>query len=185
MGASVLLEFGRSEARQEFRSFRADRNSGEFRCLKAACRSVQNQHFFELLDVGLDGATQRDLNQVPWAEGHASLTDFVRAHRYLTMLMSQRYKESDGRELRDRDVYFPDNFLHEMRRLIKTLVREDEIFISDRKIIMLYRLIRTRAWIVHGGAVEREDLLLLSYLGETVEEVDLLEEKVPKLLGVS
>ncbi len=154
-------------------------------CLKAACRSVQNEHFFDLLDAGLEGSTQRDLNQAPWAEGHASLEDFLRAHRYLTMLMARRYKEDDGRELRDRDVYFSQDYLHEMRRLIKTLVREDEVFISDRKIIKLYRLIRTRAWIVHGGAVEREDLLLLSYLGETVEEVDLLEEKVPKLLGLS
>jgi MoxR-like ATPase len=50
--------------------------------------------------------------------------------------------------------------------------------------VKLYRLIRTRAWILHGGAVERDDLRLLSYLGDTREEVDLLEEKVPKLLGL-
>ena len=100
------------------------------------------------------------------------------------MLMARRYKESDGRQLRDRDLYFREELLRELRRLIKTLVREDEVFISDRKIIKLYRLIRTRAWIVHGGAVEREDLVLLSYLGETVEEVELLADKVPKLLGL-
>ena len=35
------------------------------------------------------------------------------------------------------------------------------------------------------GAVEREDLQLLSYLGETREEIDLLEEKVPRLLGLA
>mgnify|MGYP003581346360 CR=1 FL=1 len=69
--------------------------------------------------------------------------------------------------------------------ILKTLVREDQIFVSDRKIVKLYRLLRTRAWIFHGGAVERQDLQLLSYLGETLEEVDLLEEKVPKLLGLS
>ena len=33
--------------------------------------------------------------------------------------------------------------------------------------------------------VERQDLSLLSYLGDTREEIDLLEEKVPKLLGLS
>jgi hypothetical protein len=43
----------------------------------------------------------------------------------------------------------------------------------------------TRAWVLHGGAVERQDLGLLSYLGETRDEVDLLEEKVPKLLGLA
>jgi MoxR-like ATPase len=63
-------------------------------------------------------------------------------------------------------------------------VREDEVFVSDRKIVKLYRLIRTHAWLTHGGAVERSDLALLSYVGETREEIDLLEEKVPRLLGL-
>src|SRR6185436_14341559 len=31
-------------------------------CLKAACRSVQDKWFFELIDAGLDAQTQRDLN---------------------------------------------------------------------------------------------------------------------------
>lgn len=154
-------------------------------CLKAGCNSVQADFFMELIDAGLDSQTHRDLNQKPWVEGHASADDFRMAHRYLTLLMARRYKEPDGRELRDRDLYFREELLRELRRLIKTLVREDEIFISDRKVVKLYRLIRTRAWVVHGGAVEREDLQLLSYLGETVEEVGLLEEKVPKLLGLS
>ncbi len=152
-------------------------------CLKAACRSVQHDHFLELIDAGLDMQTNKDLNRKPWAEGHASLDDFLKANRYLSMLMGQRRTE-DGKELRDRDLYFDEELLREMRRLIKTLVREDEVFISDRKIVKLYRLIRTHAWVTHGGAVEREDLNLLSYLGETLEEVDLLEEKVPKLLGI-
>jgi MoxR-like ATPase len=69
--------------------------------------------------------------------------------------------------------------------VLKTLVREDKVFVSDRKIIKLYRLLRTRAWVLHGGNVERQDLELLSYLGETREEIDLLESKVPKLLGLS
>jgi MoxR-like ATPase len=46
-------------------------------------------------------------------------------------------------------------------------------------------LLRTHAWITHGGAVERSDLRLLAYLGETRDEIDLLEEKVPRLLGLS
>ena len=154
-------------------------------CLKAACRSVQDKHFFELIDAGLDAQTQRDLNQKPWAEGHASLEDFLKAHRYLTMLMSKRVTGGDGKVERDRDLYFREELLRELRRVLKTLVREDNVFVSDRKVVKLYRLLRTRAWIVHGGAVERQDLSLLSYLGETRDEVDLLEEKVPKLLGLA
>ena len=153
-------------------------------CLKASSHSVQNSHFFELIDAGLDGQTWRDLKQKPWAQAHASLQDFLKAHRYLSLLMGKRYADKNGEMLRDRERFFSQSMLDEFRRILKTLIREDGIFVSDRKIIKLYRLIRTRAWILHGGAVERQDLVLLSYLGETLEEIDILEEKVPKLLGI-
>jgi MoxR-like ATPase len=147
-------------------------------CLKVPCRSVQESHFVELLDAGLESVTHRELNRKPWAEGHASLEDLVKAHRYLTLLMART-------EPKDREVFFRDELLREFRRVVRTLSREDEVFISDRKLVKLYRLLRARAWIHHGGAVEREDLRLLAYLGETKEEMDLLEDKVPRLLGLS
>ena len=146
--------------------------------LKAACRSVQETHFIELLDAGLESQTHKDLNQKPWVEGHANLEDLLKAHRYLTLLMSRK-------EPKDRELFFRDEVMREFRRVVRTLTREDEVFVSDRKLIKIYRLLRTRAWIVHGGAVEREDLQLLAYLGETREEIDLLEEKVPRLLGIT
>jgi len=154
-------------------------------CLKAACRSVQDEHFVELIDAGLDAYTQRELNQRPWVEGHASLTDFVKAHRWMTHVLARRTIAADGAALRDRDVYCSDELMRELRRVLKTLVREDGVFVSDRKVVKLYRLLRTHAWIVHGGAIERSDLRLLSYLGETRDEIDLLEDKVPRLLGLS
>lgn len=153
-------------------------------CLKAACRSVQEEHFVELIDMGLEMQAHRDLNRKPWAEGHANLEDFLKAHRYLTMLMGKRERNTEGDLVGDRALFFKDELLRELRRVLKTLTREDDVVVSDRKIIKLYRLLRTRAWVLHGGAVEREDLVLLSYLGETTSEIDLLEEKVPKLLGL-
>jgi MoxR-like ATPase len=145
---------------------------------------VQEKFFVELIDAGLDTETRRSLNQKPWAEGNATLEDFLKAHRYLTLQMADQRVGGDGNPERDRDRFFPEALIRELRRVLKTLVREDDVFVSDRKVIKLYRLIRTRAWLFHGGAVEREDLRLLSYLGETREEIDLLEEKVPKLLGL-
>lgn len=147
-------------------------------CLKVPCRPVQETHFVELLDAGLESVTNRELNRKPWAEGHASLEDLVKAHRYLSLLMARK-------EPKDREVFFRDELLREFRRVVRTLSREDEVFISDRKLVKLYRLLRARAWVHHGGAVEREDLRLLSYLGESREEMDLLEEKVPRLLGLT
>lgn len=153
-------------------------------CLKVVAHSVQDEHFFALVDAGLDAQTQRDLNLRPWVEGHASLVDLLKANRYLTMQMARREVQPDGSALRDRHRFFPEDLLRELHRLIKTLSREDGVFVSDRKVVKLYKLLRTRAWLLHGGKVEREDLGLLAYLGETREELALLEDKVPKLLGL-
>ncbi len=151
--------------------------------LKVACRSVQEAQFDELIDAGLDAMTQRELAQHPWAESHANLSDLLKAHRYLNLQFARQERSERG-ALRDRDRFFGPELMVELRRIVRTLVREDEVFVSDRKIVKLYRLIRTHAWLVHGGAVERSDLAVLSYVGETREEIDLLEEKVPRLLGL-
>jgi MoxR-like ATPase len=145
--------------------------------LKVPCRSVQELHFVELIDAGIESQTNRELGRKPWAEGQATLEDFLKAHRYLTLLMQRP-------ENQDRTLFFRDEVMREFRRVVRTMVRENNVFISDRKLIRLYRLLRTRAWILHGGSVEREDLSLLQYLGETREEIDLLEDKVPRLLGL-
>ena len=88
-----------------------------------------------------------------------------------------------GEEQNDRQVFFPPDVFREYQRLVKTLVREDEIFISDRKLVKLYKLFRVRSWLLSGGTVSRDDLRLLAYLGETESEIDHLREKVPQLLG--
>src|SRR6476659_7375375 len=41
-------------------------------CLKAESRSVQEQHFTELIDSGIQGEVYKGLSQKPWAEGHAT-----------------------------------------------------------------------------------------------------------------
>lgn len=153
--------------------------------LKAVCHPVQDDHFIQLIDAGLDAQTQRTLKQTPWAEGHASLADLIKAHLYLTHQMAQREVAPDGSERRDRHRFFDEQLLAELRRLIKTITREDGVQVSDRKVVKLYRMLRARAWLMHGGKVQREDLQLLAYLGETREELALLEEKVPRLLGLT
>ncbi|HAD57718.1 MAG TPA: AAA family ATPase, partial [Planctomycetaceae bacterium] len=116
-------------------------------------------------------------------EGHANLDDILKAGRYLTWQFSR--KSSDGERSADRDTFFPDDVFREFERLTRTLVREDRIFISDRKLVKLYKLFRVRAWLFSGGTVSLDDLRLLSYLGETHQEMQLLAEKVPRLLGLS
>jgi MoxR-like ATPase len=150
---------------------------------KIACRSVADDHFADLIDVGLQNENYRTLNQKPWVEGHATLEDFLMANRYLTHLFSRMQTGANGEPANDRTLYFPPEVFREFQRLIKTLVREDRIFVSDRKLVKLYKLFRVRAWLFSGGVVTRSDLRLLAYLGETLREIDLLRDKVPALLG--
>ncbi len=153
-------------------------------CLKVLCQPVGDDNFMDLIDAGLAFQTNKDLNQRPWAEGHISLVDLRKAHRYLTLQMAATEEGNDGTTLRDRHRYFDDELLREWRRLLKTLVREDGVHVSDRKIAKLYKLLRARAWLMHGGKVTHDDFRILAYLGETVEELELLQDKVPRLLGL-
>ncbi len=149
--------------------------------LKAISRSVQDDHFTALIDAGLSSEVYKGLNQKPWKEGHASFEDLLKANRYLTHQFGQ--KDTSGDPGADRRQFFPDDVFREFERIVKTLVREDRIFISDRKLVKLYKLLRVRAWLFAGGTVGLDDLRLLAYLGETHQEMDLLAEKIPNLLG--
>src|SRR5262249_21377320 len=147
-------------------------------CLKAESRSVQDKHFTALIDAGIQGEVYKGLSQKPWCEDHASLEDVLKANRYLTYLFGRRHRSGRSAEQNDREVFFPTEVFDEFQRLVKTLVREDRIFISDRKLVKLYKLFRVRAWLFTGGTVSMDDLRLLAYLGETHQEIELLRQKV-------
>src|SRR5918912_2127685 len=76
-------------------------------CLKAESRSVQEQHFSELIDAGIQGEVYKNLSQKPWAEGHASLEDVLKANRYLTYTFARRHRSGRSEEQNDRQVFFP------------------------------------------------------------------------------
>ena len=151
--------------------------------LKAESLPVQDDHFETLIDAGLQSEVHRTLNQKPWMEGHANLSDVLKANRYLTHLFAKKPDELGAAA--DRKQFFPPEVFREFQRLVKTLTREDRIFVSDRKLVKLYKLFRVRAWLFSGGTVTRDDLRLLAYLGETHQEMALLREKVPNLLGTA
>ncbi|MEZ6140765.1 MAG: AAA family ATPase [Zavarzinella sp.] len=151
--------------------------------LKILSSSVSDEYFTELIDAGLQNEAYKNLNQKPWKENHCTLDDFLKANRYLTLLFARRLGNAGGDQQTDRNLFFPDDVFREFQRLVKTLVREDHIFISDRKLVKLYKLFRVRAWLFSGGTVSRDDLRLLAYLGETIGEIEHLQEKVPTLLG--
>jgi MoxR-like ATPase len=160
--------------------------------LKAESSSVKDQHFEELLEKGVSHELDKALNRRPW-EGICTLDDFVKLKRYLDCVMagvaegaSRADPEgSAGPVARDRKRYFPDDVYDLFKRIIRTLEREDRIVVSDRKVVKLYRLVRARAFLFHGGAVRKEDLILLRYIGDRSEDFGALKEKVDALLRLS
>jgi MoxR-like ATPase len=150
--------------------------------LKIPCRSIDESQFDALIEKGLRGEFYRDLRQRPWAEGHASLTDIQIAHRYLTLSMATSDAGVTNNDASDK--FFPEPVKREFQRIIRVLHHEDGITVSDRKIVKLYRLIRTHAWLQRGGVVERDDLRLLAYVGDSVDQLDRLDAKIGTLVGL-
>jgi MoxR-like ATPase len=160
--------------------------------LKAESSPVKDAHFEELLEKGVANELDRALNRRPW-ERIASLDDFLKLKRFLDGVMAgvaeargrQDEEAPDSVVLRDRKRYFPDDVYDLFKRIIRTLEREDRVVVSDRKVVKLYRLIRTRAFLFHGGAVRKEDLVLLRYIGDRSEDFAALREKVDALLRLA
>ena len=149
--------------------------------LKVESRSVRAQQFEALLDKGLRNSTYKAFNQKPWA-GVASLEDFLKLKQYLDTLMLRGADSGRAGRHGDRERYFPDEVFALFRRVLRTLEKEDGVEISDRKVIKLYRLIRARALLLHGGTVTREDLSLLRYIPERLQDFQPIREKVDSLL---
>lgn len=146
--------------------------------LKIESESVRHRHFDALLDKGLRNETYKAFNQRPW-EGITSLEDFQKLKTYLDYLMVYG---TDGKSQDDRSKYFPKEIYALFKRIIKTLEKEDRIEISDRKVIKIYKLIRTRAFLFHGGVVTKEDLTLLRYVPDRIQDFGPIREKVDTLL---
>ena len=146
--------------------------------VKVELQPVKDACFTELIDAGARNEAYRATGQKPWARGTASLEDFLKIRRYLDLISAGHGAGGD------REHFFPAPVFAEMRRVIRTLESEDKVFISDRKVVKLYKLIRTRAFLFHGGAVETHDLSLLAYCGNRRHEIPAVAEKVRALLGL-
>ena len=153
--------------------------------LRVESPSVRQEHFTELVDKGVLNEMYRTFNRRPW-ETECSLEDFLTVKAYLDYLMSGYATGESGEAAmqRDRLHYFPPRLFDLFRRILNALEAEELVQVSDRKVVKLYRLLRTRAFLLHGGEVREEDLLLLRYTGERVEHFPLVREKVEQMLRI-
>ena len=147
--------------------------------LKAESRSVRSYAFDELLAKGLQNEVYKATKQRPWAE-RASLEDFIKLKVYLDHIFASELE--GGTHHRSR--YFPEEIYVLFVRILKSLEKEFRYEVSDRKIIKLYKLIRTRAFLMHGGVVSKSDLVLLRYISDRAEDLDAMRETVDRMLNV-
>ncbi|MBA2664500.1 MAG: AAA family ATPase [Bradymonadaceae bacterium] len=147
--------------------------------LKIESRSVRNHAFDALLEKGLQNDVYKSQGQRPWAS-RTSIEDFVRLKSYLDQVFVSELE--DGRHHRER--YFPDQVYRLFVRVLKSLEREFRFEVSDRKVIKLYKLIRTRAFLLHGGVAQKSDLTLLRYIADRLDDMEPMREAVDRMLQV-
>lgn len=147
--------------------------------LKIETRPVKDRHFAELIDAGIMNEAYRASGQRPWARGAARLDDFLKLKRFMDLIFGLSSERGH-----DRERWFPRPVFAEMRRIVRALETEDKVFVSDRKLVKLYKIIRTRAFLEHGGAAQTSDLALLAYVGNRKDELPVVAGKVKALLGL-
>lgn len=153
--------------------------------LKVESKSVKDEYFDELMDACTEGATDKAFNLKPWRD-QSTLEDFVKARYFIQHQMRDQTLRSrqDSDILNDRRTYFPDTVYSLFKRIIKTLETEDGIEISDRKIHQLYKLLRAHAFIFSGGVIQKEDLRLLKFIPNKIQDIKVIQDKVERLLNI-
>lgn len=147
--------------------------------LKVETRPVKDRHFAELIDAGIRNEAYRASGLKPWARGAASLDDFLKLKRFMDLTFAHAREPGQ-----DRETWCPRPVFAEMRRIVRALETEDKVLVSDRKLVKIYKLLRTRAFLDHGGAVQTSDLVLLAYVGNRRDEIPVVSAKVKALLGL-
>ena len=67
-------------------------------------------------------------------------------------------------------------------KTLAVLKNDLSVFISDRKVIKIYKLLRTHAFLFGDGTLEKETLAVLKYIGEEDEDFDRLRSTVDDIL---
>jgi MoxR-like ATPase len=148
--------------------------------LKVESVPVRDAHFDELIVKGLRNEAYRTYNQRPW-EGSASLDDFLKLKAWADALLFGE-EVGQGRTASPHGALFPEPVYALFRRVVRALAKEDGVDVTDRRVIKLYKLIRLRAFLFHGGEVRKEDLVLLRYTADRVADFEPVREKVDRLL---
>ncbi|MEC7985938.1 MAG: AAA family ATPase [Myxococcota bacterium] len=144
--------------------------------LKVESESVRHHSFRSLIEQGIRNASYKALNQRPWVKGDISLEDFEKLNFHMEHMIQR------ATQTKKMDELFPKSVFSLFHKIIGTLERDLDVAISDRKVIKLYKLAIMHARLMHGGSVNREDLVILRYVADRMQNFKPVREKVDTFL---
>ena len=146
--------------------------------LKVPVFNTHQDHWEALINRGIEIDVERDDERAPWRDGPARYIDLLKLRRYLQLLLA---KETEDQEIRDH--CFPQHLRLAWRRLVTSLELDLGLYISDRKLIKLYRLIRGYGLIKGRSVVEASDLRLLGFLAHRPDERRFANDMITRELN--
>jgi MoxR-like ATPase len=140
--------------------------------IKAETLPVRESHFEQLIRSGVEHEQRAFNREKPW-RSDCTLEDFIILHDYLVSTVLPNAINSPDEELLG-DMKVTAAF----KALIYVIAEELKVEITDRKLIKLYKLILTQAFIFNGGRVTHEELKLLSYCGNSFSDIKKLKDYI-------
>ena len=146
---------------------------------KVPVHNVHQRRWDELLERGVSAIGYEIEGARPWRDGPASYLDLLKLRRYLDLSLMH-----EARDPSLRDHFFPPAVMAEWRQLITAFEVDLGLYVSDRKLVRLYRLLRGAALLDGRSAVQRRDLFLIRYLAQRPGEYELLTERLERALDL-
>lgn len=144
--------------------------------LKVETLPVRNSCFYDLIRFGIRFETRQFNREKPW-KSDCTLDDFVLIHDYLlTQVLPKMIENEDAMLLGD------ERMTKAFKTLITVLSDELKVEITDRKLIKLYKLVVTQAFLFNGGRVTKDDLKILRFCGNNFTDVQKIKTYIEERL---
>lgn len=144
--------------------------------LKVETLPVRADYFHDLIRFGINFETRAFNREKPW-QSDCSLEDFILIHGYmLSSVLPGAIEATD-------DCLLGDELMTKaFKTLISVLVNELNVEITDRKVIKLFKLVMTQAFIFNGGKVTKKELGILKYCGNSFSDVQKIKSYIEERL---
>jgi MoxR-like ATPase len=137
--------------------------------LKVKTRQVQDNHFDELVVQGLKNE-YKEIKPV----NYFCFEDLLWIRNYISKSFEKPEK--------DIKLFFDKSLIRLLIKIISIIKNDLQIFISDRKIIKIYKLLRVYSTFIGDGTINTNSLKILKYIGEEDEDFDRLEKNIEDII---